>query len=135
MDALRGTALAYGAAIAVHTADHLRRGLDASPHAVIALGYAALAAQVLVIGAALAGHRLAPVAALAFGAADALGVVAVHLVPRWSGLSDPFPGAVPGANVTALSWVTAVVEVLAALAFAYAGWRRSFGARAGAAAA
>ena len=118
---LRMTAVAYAVAIAVHFADHLRRGLDASPDVVIALGVLAALFQVAAVGAALTGRSLAPVLAVAVGLPDAVGVFAVHLLPRWSALSDPFPGA-GAVDVTALSWASAVAEIATGLAFAYAGW-------------
>lgn len=119
---LRLTAVAYAVTIAAHFADHLRRGVDASPKAVVALGTLALVLQVAAIAAALAGHRLAALLAVAVALPDAVGVVAVHLLPRWSALSDAFPGPDAAPGVTAFSWVTAVAEVAAGLAFAYAGW-------------
>lgn len=119
---LRLTAVAYGVAIVVHVADHVRRGLDTSPRNVLALGTLAAVFQAVAILAALGRHPLAPVAAVAVAVPDAIGVVAVHLLPRWSALSDAFPGAPAAANVTAFSWVTAIVEIATGLAFAWAGW-------------
>lgn len=119
---LRLTAMAYGIAIVAHLGDHLRRGLDTSPGIVLALGTLAGIFQAVAIAAALGRHSHAPRLAVAVGLPNALGVVAVHLMPHWSAVSDAFPGAAPGANVTALSWVTAVAEVMTGLAFAWAGW-------------
>lgn len=119
--ALRVTAVVYALAIAVHFADHLRRGVDASPRGVVTLGVFAALVQALVIAAALAGHRAAPLLAVAIGVGDGLGVFLVHLLPRWSALSDSFPDGAPG--VTAFSWATGIAEIVAGLAFAYAGWR------------
>lgn len=115
---LRLAAGIWAATIAIHTADHLRRGLDASPRVVLALGTLAFVLQGVAIGAALVRHALAPLLAVAVAVPDALGVVAVHLLPRWSGLSDAFPGAPASANVTAFSWGTAIAEVAAAVLFA-----------------
>ncbi|HEV2890362.1 MAG TPA: hypothetical protein VGX28_08290 [Frankiaceae bacterium] len=115
---LRLAAGIWAATILVHTADHARRGLDTSPKVVIALGGIAFAFQAVAIVAALLRHALAPLLAVAVAVPDALGVVAVHLLPRWSGLSDAFPGAPASANVTAFSWATAVAEVAAAVLFA-----------------
>ncbi len=121
--ALRTAAAVWALAIAVHFGAHLRRGLDASPRTVLALGTFALVFQVLAVLAAVRGHALGALLAVAVALPNAVGVVAVHLLPRWSGLSDAFPGAPAAANVTAFSWATAVAEVLAGLAFAYVGWR------------
>jgi hypothetical protein len=117
---LRATAVAYGVAFVVHTADHLRRGVDASPRSILVLGALAGVFQVLAITAALTRHRKAALLAVAVGLPDAVGIFTAHLLPRWSGPSDSFPSHAPG--VTAFSWVTAVAELIAALAFAYAGW-------------
>jgi hypothetical protein len=120
MNLLSATAVAYGLAFVVHTADHVRRGVDASPRSVVALGALAGVFQVVAIVAALRGHAKAALLAVAVGLPDAAGIVTAHLLPRWSGPSDSFPSHAPG--VTAFSWVTAVAEITAALAFAYAGW-------------
>jgi hypothetical protein len=117
---LRVTAAVFGIAIAVHFTDHLWRGVGASPRGVVVLGSVAAVLQVLAITAALRGHRHAPAFAVAVGLPDAIGVVAVHLLPAWSALSDSYPSHAPG--VTAYSWATAVAEVVAAAAFAAAGW-------------
>lgn len=118
---LRVTAVAYAAAIAVHFADHLRRGLDASPDGVIALGLFAAVLQGAAVLAALTRRSFAPLLAVAVALPDAIGVVAVHLLPRWSALSDPFPGP-DAVGVTALSWASGIAEIVTGLAFAYAGW-------------
>jgi hypothetical protein len=120
--ALRWSAVAYLVALLAHFADHFRRGVSASPKSVIALGGLAGVLQLVAIVAVLRRRPHGPLLAVAVGLPDALGVVAVHLLPRWSGLSDAFPGAAASAGVTWLSWATAVAEVLAALAFAWAGW-------------
>ena len=127
-DPLRVTAAAYAVAIAVHFGDHLRRGLDASPDSVIALGVLAAVFQVVAIVAALTRRPFAPLLAVAVALPDAIGVLAVHLLPRWSALSDPFPGG--GPDVTALSWVSGIAEIATGLAFAYAGWVALRGRRA-----
>jgi hypothetical protein len=57
--------------------------------------------------------RWAPIAAIAVGFPDAVGVAAVHLLPRWSSFSDAFPGA-HRTGVTAFSGGAAIVEIVAA---------------------
>ena len=127
--ALRLTGALWALAIVVHAGDHLRRGFDASPGVVIGLGTAAFVLQGLAIGAALLRDSRAPLLAVAVALPNVLGVVAVHLLPHWSFLSDSFPDHAPG--TTAFSWVTAIAEVATGLAFAYAGlgtmraWRHS----------
>ena len=119
---LRAAAVANAVAIAVHFADHLRRGVDASPKAVVALGLLALVFQAAAIVAALTGRAYAPLLAVAVALPDAIGVAAVHLLPRWSALSDAFPGPGAAPGVTALSWASGVAEIATGLVFAYAGW-------------
>lgn len=117
---LRYTAVLYGVAWVVHTGDHLRRGFGAVTTEVTVLGTGAAVLQVLAIALVFAGHRLAPLAALAVGLPDGIGIAAVHLLPHWSAFSDPFPGS-HGTGVTAFSWLAAILEVVGALAFAAAG--------------
>jgi MYXO-CTERM domain-containing protein len=64
-------------------------------------------------------HRLAPVAAIALGFPVAVGVAAVHLLPRWSDFSDAFPGSTTGVN--AMSWTVVLIEIAGAFALGLAG--------------
>jgi len=86
------------------------------------LGTVAGIFQAVAITAAVLRHERAAALAVAVGLPNALGVVVVHLLPEWSAVSDAFPGAAAAANVTALSFATAAAEVVAGLAFAWAGW-------------
>ena len=116
---LRLAAVAYGAAVVVHVADHVRRGLDASPAVVLMLGGVAFALQAWAVGLVLTGRPNAARVAFAVALPNALGVVAVHLLPRWSGLSEPLAGAGAAPGATAWSVATAVAEVATGLLFAY----------------
>jgi hypothetical protein len=69
-------------------------------------------AGVVAIVAVLARHRLAPKIAVAVGFYAAISVAASHLLPRWSSLSDAFPGG----RVDALSWAAVSVEIAGAIA-------------------
>ena len=127
---LRAAAVCYLVAWAVHTGDHLRRGLGVLSAEVTAAGTAAAVFQLLAIAAVLTRRRWAAVAAVAVGFPDALGIAAVHLLPHWSSLSDSFPGA-RGTGVTGFSWFAAIFEISAALGFGVAGalaWRQADGA-------
>ena len=117
---LRAFALAYAAAVAIHAADHLRRGLDASPRWVIAVGGITILLQMFAVYSVVTRDPRAPRIALAVAVPLALGVVLVHLLP---GGSDALVGAnaAPGAN--AFSVVTAVLEVVTGLALAGAAWQ------------
>jgi hypothetical protein len=94
---------------------------------VTVLGTVAAALQLLAVAAVFVRRPWAPLAAVAIGFPDALGIAAVHLLPHWSSLSDAFPGG-HGPGVTAFSWFAAIIEIAGALAFGLAGvyaWKRS----------
>jgi hypothetical protein len=113
-------AVFYTVAWAVHTGDHLRRGLGVVSTEVAVLGTAAAVLQILAVSAVFLRWRWAPMIAVAVGFPDAIGIAAVHLLPHWSAFSDAFPSA-HGTGVTLFSWLAAVVEITAALAFGAAG--------------
>jgi asparagine N-glycosylation enzyme membrane subunit Stt3 len=117
---LRWTAAVYGVAWAIHNADHLRRGTDVVTTDVLVLGAVAGVLQVLAVSAVFLKHRSAAVLALAVGLPAGIGIVAVHLLPRWSSFSDALPGA-HGTGITLFSWVAVVLETASAFAFAAAG--------------
>ncbi len=117
---LRYGALLYAAGLALHLADHLRRGTDVLTPQVQAAGYLSTAVGLVVIALVLSRHRLAPLMAAVTGISIAFGVAAVHLLPHWSAFSDAFPGA-RNTGVTALSWTVVLVEIAGALALGLAG--------------
>jgi hypothetical protein len=117
--ALRFAAVFYALAIAAHTADHFRRGLEAITPEVYWSGIAATAVAAVAIALALQGNRFAAPVAVAVGFPHALGIAAVHLLPRWSAFSDAFPGN----TVAPISWVVVSLEIAASLAFGVAGVR------------
>jgi hypothetical protein len=124
---LRYAAVLYALAWAVHSGDHIRRGLGTVSNEVGVLGGAAAVLQLIAVVAVFARSRWAALAAVAIGFPDAVGIAAVHLLPHWSAFSDAFPGS-HGAGVTTFSWFAAILEIGGALAFALAGlyaWRRS----------
>jgi hypothetical protein len=110
----------YTAAWAIHTGDHLRRGLGAVSVEVAVLGSVAAVLQLLAVSAVFLRWRWAAIVAAAVGFPDAIGIAAVHLLPHWSAFSDAFPGA-HGTGVNAFSWAAAIIEVVGALAFGVAG--------------
>ena len=117
---LRYAAVFYAVAWAVHTADHVRRGLGVETVEVSTLGGVTAIAQLLVVATVFLRWRWAAVAAVAIGFPDAVGIAAVHLLPHWSAFSDAFPGA-SGTGVTGLSWFAGVLEIVGALVFGMAG--------------
>ena len=122
---LRYAAVLYAAGLALHTADHLRRGIDVVTTEVLWLGNLSTAAGIVVIVMVFTRHRLAPTAAVLLGFPVAIGVAAVHLLPRWSTLSDAFPGA-HGTGVTPMSWAVVLLEIAGAFSLGLVGARRAY---------
>ena len=117
---LRYAAAFYALAWAVHAADHAGRGSAVITTEVAVLGSTVAVLQLAAVAAVFARWRWAALAAVAIGFPDAVGIAAVHLLPHWSAFSDAFPGS-HGAGVTTFSWFAAILEVVAALAFGFAG--------------
>ena len=117
---LRAAALVYAAGLVLHTADHVRRGLDTVTPAVLWAGNISTAIGLVTVVLVLSRHRLAPLAAAVTGVPIALGVAAVHLLPNWGALSDPFVGGA-AAGVTIWSWTVVLVEIAGALMLGLAG--------------
>lgn len=116
---LRGGALLYGVGLVLHLADHFRRGTEVLTGEVNLLGTISTIAGVAVIVMVFVRHHLAPAAAVALGFPVAIGVAAVHLLPRWSDFSDAFPGSTTGVN--AMSWTVVLIEIVGAFALGLAG--------------
>jgi hypothetical protein len=116
---LRITAVLYGLAFLVHTADHFRRGVSSSPWLVVLAGTLAGVAQVAAVAGALTDRRWAPLAAAVVGLADAVGVAAVHFITTPTAVTDPVVGA--AAHVDAATPLAVAVEVGTSLAFGLAG--------------
>src|SRR4051812_36817811 len=116
---LRGAAIFYAIGLALHTADHMRRGLDAVTHHVFWAGNVSSVVGVTAVVLILTGHRLAPAAAVAAGFPIAIGVAAVHLLPTWSAFSDSFVDN----QVSWMSWTVVSIEIVGALATGVFGWR------------
>lgn len=114
---LKAAARYYAAAFLLHTGDHLRRGVDAVTPEVFWAGMVASVVAMVAIVLVLSGHRLAPQIAVMAGFPLALGYAAVHLAPRWSAFSDPFPGG----GVDAVSWAAALIEIAGAFALGATG--------------
>jgi hypothetical protein len=117
---LRYCALLYALGLALHTADHLRRGLDVLTPQVQWAGNLSTVVGISVAVLVIVGYRFGPVLAALTGIPVAVGVAAVHLVPKWSAFSDAFPGA-HNTGVTALSWTVVLVEIVGAVAMGVAG--------------
>jgi hypothetical protein len=118
---LRWAAAFFAVALTVHTADHLRRGMDVVPPAVMTAGMIQGVAAAITVVLVFRGSRWAPHAAILVGFASAVGFTAAHLLPTWGAFSDSFINAAPAAGVTWFSWVTAIAEILADLVFGAVG--------------
>ena len=116
---LRYAALLYALGLALHTADHFRRGTDVVTNQVLWAGNVSTLVGVGTVVLVL-GHLFAPMAAALTGLPVAIGVAAVHLLPEWSAFSDAFPGA-HGTGVTALSWTVVLIEIAGAAAMGIIG--------------
>lgn len=114
---LRWVAVAYGAGVALHTADHLRRGVDVITRHVFWGGNMLSVLAVLAIILIFTRHRLAALVATAVGFSQAVGVAAVHLLPRWSALSD----SLPDGRVDGWTWAAVIIEIAGALGLGAAG--------------
>jgi hypothetical protein len=119
---LRLCALFYALGLALHTVDHVRRGLDVITPQVLWAGNVSTAVGIVVVVLVIVGNRHAPLLAAITGFPIAVGVAMVHLVPAWSSLSDSFEGA-RSTGVTALSWTVVLLEIAGALAMGIVGLR------------
>ena len=111
----------FAVALGLHAADHMRRGTNVVPPAVMMAGNIQVVAAVLTVVLVVLRNRWAPHAAIALGLVSAVGFSAAHLLPTWGPFSDTFINPAPWANVTWFSWVTAFLEIGAALVFAGVG--------------
>jgi hypothetical protein len=118
--ALRLAASLYLVGLIAHTADHIRRGTSVITTEVLALGVLSTIAGIITLALILMRNRRAPVAAAVFGFQVAIGVSAVHLLPKWSAFSDAFPGS-RGTGISTVSWTVVLVEIAGGLALGIAG--------------
>jgi len=120
---LRISAVVFAVALAVHGADHLRRGLDVMSTLVRNVGGVQFVTGALAVVLVFRRHRLAPAVAVVVGFLGAIGFVAAHLLPHWSAFSDPFTGSQVAPGVNGFSWFAALFEIAADFAFGVAGLR------------
>jgi hypothetical protein len=114
---LTTAAAVFVAANVLHTLDHLRQGLDGLSSEILAAGTLLTVMAVATLVLALRDHPWTPPIAAAVGLSGAAGILAAHVAPHWSALSDPYPDI--GAD--ALSWIVMAAEAGAALALGLAG--------------
>jgi len=111
---LQGAAVLYGAGLVLHTADHIRRGVDVLTPEVYWAGTISTIAGVITLVLVFSRHRWAPLVAAITGFQVALGTAVVHLLPHWSSFSDALPGA-HGTGITLFSWIVVNIEIAGAL--------------------
>ncbi|HXO10752.1 MAG TPA: hypothetical protein VN871_00125 [Mycobacterium sp.] len=120
---LRWAAIAFVIGWGVHLLDHLRRGMSASPHAIMVGGMIQGVFVVVAIAMAITGRRRAPEAAIAVGFGSAVLFTYAHLLPSFlPAYQDSFVSG-PRTNVTWFSWISAVAEIGTGIVFAIAGFR------------
>lgn len=110
--------LAYLVMAAIHDLDHVRQGRPLAAE-VWVIGVVAVVASVTTLVLSLRGHPLAPFAAIVLGVGSLVGFTAVHLVPRWSVLSDAYGEA----GVDALSYGIVYATMAAGAYLAFVGLR------------
>lgn len=120
---LRSAALVFAVAVAVHGADHLRRGVDVVTTTVLVSGGIQFLLGMITIVLIFRRHPWAAPAAVAVGFASAIGFTAAHVLPHWSSFSDSFTGSHVAPNVTVLSWAAALFEIGADIVLGWAGLR------------
>jgi hypothetical protein len=118
-DTLSLAAAAFVAANLLHTLDHLRQGTGDLATEVLAGGTVISILAVLTLVLALRRHPRAPLWAAVVGTWSALGVIASHMAPHWSALSDSYFEI----HADALSWVVMLAEVAAAAYLGLVGFR------------
>jgi hypothetical protein len=107
----------FAVALVVHAVDHFRRGMDVLTPWVMWAGNLQMVIAVITLVLVVRRHRWAVPFAIGIGLASAVGFVAVHLLPDWGPLSDPFVGADTAPGVNGFSWFAALFEIAADAAF------------------
>jgi hypothetical protein len=129
--ALRWSAVAFAIGFGIHGLDHQRRGMSASPMAVMIGGTIQGVLVVIAVAMVLTSRYRAPEAAIGIGFGSAALFTYAHVLPTfWSGFQDSFV-SLPHTNVNWFSWLSAVAEVGTGIVFGVVGVRavRDRGAR------
>ena len=120
---LRWAAIAFAIGWGIHAIDHQRRGMSASPLAVMIGGMIQGVFVVIAIWIALTGRHRAPEWAMGVGFGSAVLFTYAHLLPSFiPAFQDSFVSG-PRINVTWFSWFSAVAEIGTGIVFAFAGVR------------
>src|SRR3954470_2576725 len=116
---LRITAIAFLVANLLHTADHFRQGVGGLSWEILVAGTSLTIGAAIVLLLVLREHERAPLFAAVIGFSGAIGIVASHIAPHWSALSDPYTEG----DQDVLSWVVVLAEISTAAALGFAGLR------------
>ena len=130
---LKTVTVVFAIAFAIHLADHAIRGPAVVQPMVLWGGVLQGVFAVIVLTMVLREYPAAAKFAMVLGFGSALLFTSAHLLPHWGPNSDSYIYPAPGAGVTWFSWVTAVLEVGAALVLGAAAVRTQRSQRAGAA--
>lgn len=115
--------IAFMAAFGLHGVDHFRRGMTASPPAVMVGGMIQGVFVVVALVLVLRQHPSAPLFASLVGLGSAALFTYAHILPTFlPDYQDSFSYG-PRVNVTWFSWLTAAGEIGAGLTLAYIGFR------------
>ena len=117
---LRGAGWLFVGARTIHTLDHARRGVDASPEGVTWAGTFVGLLAAVTITLIVVRHRAAPALAAAVMPSIGFGVAVSHLLPHWGPLSDPilFDSATDVWSIPAVT-----IEIVAAIWLGFVAWR------------
>lgn len=115
--------IGFVAAFAVHAIDHFRRGMSASPPAVMVGGTIRGLIVVIALALILRGHPWASRVAIVVGFGSATLFVYARVLPTFlPGHQDSFTAG-PRINVTWFSWLSAVGEIGTGLILGVVGLR------------
>ncbi len=118
---LRWAAALFAVGWGVHVVDHLRRGMSASPPAIMVGGMLQGVFVVAAIWMAFAGRDRAPEWALGVGFGSAVLFTYAHVLPSYfPAYQDSFVSG-PRINVNWFSWVSAAAEIGTGIVFGIAG--------------
>jgi hypothetical protein len=120
---LRWAAIAFAIGFGIHALDHLRRGMSASPQAVMIGGMLQGVFVAAAVVLAITGRDRAPEWAMAVGFGSAVLFTYAHILPSYfPAFQDSFVSG-PRINVTWYSWFSAAAEIGTGIVFAIAGMR------------
>lgn len=115
--------IVFAAAFTLHGIDHFRRGMDASPPAVMVGGMIQGLFVLLAVVLVVRNRPHAPETASVVGFGSAALFTYAHLLPTFlPALQDSFTSG-PRINVTWFSWLTAVGEIGTGLILGFVGAR------------